>query len=122
MCAALIKFLLQLGVLHRVRVMLRLWALKKRPPLRHTRKAHSTVSRNAADTSLVAASEPPAKWTPNSVRTGLIARKRGVTAMWDDHGVRFPITVLQVSTDTLFYHGSESSDVWKLVGELSSDS
>ncbi|KAI7879662.1 translation protein [Lichtheimia hyalospora FSU 10163] len=54
----------------------------------HTTKAtqQATPTDNASSSS----------WTPQSIRTGVIARKKGMTSMWDDKGVRMPITVLQL--------------------------
>ncbi|KAI8980495.1 translation protein [Pilobolus umbonatus] len=37
-----------------------------------------------------------AVWSADSIRTGVIARKKGMTSVWDETGVRLPVTVLQL--------------------------
>ena len=37
-----------------------------------------------------------AQWTTDSVRTGVIAKKKGMTSVWSETGIRMPVTVLQV--------------------------
>lgn len=50
-----------------------------------------------ASTSTAASTSAAGKWTPYTQRTGLIAKKRGMTGLWDRDGRRWPVTVLQVS-------------------------
>lgn len=47
-------------------------------------------------TTSVTCQAAPVEWKIDSVRTGVIARKKGMTALWTESGVRIPVTVLQV--------------------------
>ncbi|KAN0112124.1 Translation protein, beta-barrel-containing domain containing protein [Russula decolorans] len=70
--------------------MFRVWSIARRSPLCTSRTAHQSAVAHAEVESTIP------KWTPMSLRTGVIARKRGMTAMWDEHGARFPVTILQL--------------------------
>ncbi|KAA1071632.1 54S ribosomal protein L9, mitochondrial [Puccinia graminis f. sp. tritici] len=47
-------------------------------------------------TSITELINPPQKpWMPGLRRTGVLARKRGMTSFWDSDGIRIPVTVLE---------------------------
>ncbi|KAF8163386.1 translation protein [Crassisporium funariophilum] len=87
--------------------------------VRHLHSSIAVCSSAAAPSSTSSTTPSPTtspKWSPDSIRTGLIARKRGMTAIWNDQGVRVPVTVLQLENcqvtaniktarrDHTFYH------------------
>ncbi|ORE11277.1 translation protein [Rhizopus microsporus var. microsporus] len=52
-------------------------------------------------TTSVTCQAAPVEWKIDSVRTGVIARKKGMTALWTESGVRIPVTVLQLEDNVV---------------------
>ncbi|TYJ57786.1 50S ribosomal protein L3 [Cryptococcus floricola] len=64
----------------------------------------ATAAEQASSSTAPPAPSPPNKWSPHTLRTGLIARKRGMTAIWDADGRRHPVTILQVDSNHVLRH------------------
>lgn len=57
----------------------------------------AAVGEPSSSTDLVASTAlTMRKWSQNTQRTGVLARKQGMTCLWDADGIRVPVTVLHV--------------------------
>ncbi|GAA6026724.1 hypothetical protein JCM8097_005816 [Rhodosporidiobolus ruineniae] len=66
--------------------------------------SQATIRASVVRTLATAAAPPPASspaqanWTPTTRRTGVLARKHGMTCLWHEDGSRIPVTVLQLDS------------------------
>ncbi|KAA1067137.1 54S ribosomal protein L9, mitochondrial [Puccinia graminis f. sp. tritici] len=62
-------------------------------------------------TSITELINPPQKpWMPGLRRTGVLARKRGMTSFWDSDGIRIPVTVLELEDVQVVGHKYKERD------------
>lgn len=75
---------------------------KKKSPKRYIRPIGRFLDKHAINNKIRAyiesqkPKEPQPEWTHDSVRVGVIGVKKGMTAIWDEWGVRHPVTVVEV--------------------------
>lgn len=58
--------------------------------------ASTSTSPSTSPSAETSSSSSPAAFSPFTRRCGLVARKRGMTTLWDQDGKQWPVTVLQV--------------------------
>ncbi|KAG9300689.1 hypothetical protein G9A89_023487 [Geosiphon pyriformis] len=54
--------------------------------------------------------EPVPQWTPQSIRLGALARKQGMTSLWNEWGVLIPCTVLKLENCQVIQNVIHHSD------------
>lgn len=79
------------SIMHSITTALRTLSLTSRRSIT-TSATRWQEQATAAETAAAA----PTAWTPQTQRTGVLARKLGMTALWQE-GIRVPVTVLHVS-------------------------
>ncbi|KAH9465494.1 hypothetical protein MJO28_007257 [Puccinia striiformis f. sp. tritici] len=67
-----------------------------------------TLSEPTSTTDLI--SPPQKPWIPGLRRTGVLARKRGMTSYWDADGIRIPVTVLELEDVQVVGHKYKERD------------
>ncbi|KAI8910434.1 translation protein [Gorgonomyces haynaldii] len=63
---------------------------------RFWRRLSTLVERQEFPSISSGAERQQVKWTPKSVRTGLLGQKKGMTTIWDEFGQMTPVTILQI--------------------------
>jgi large subunit ribosomal protein L3 len=66
--------------------------------------ASAPAAASAAAPAAEASTSTSSAWTPFTQRTGIVAKKRGMTALWDADGRRWPVTVLQLDAVQVVRH------------------
>ncbi|GAA5992403.1 hypothetical protein JCM11641_002735 [Rhodosporidiobolus odoratus] len=65
----------------------------------------ASVVRTLATAASSSSASTPSQWTPSTKRTGVLARKHGMTCLWHEDGTRIPVTVLEAH---IYHAGRET--------------
>jgi len=81
------------------------------PSLQATAAATPSSETTTPPTSITELIHPPQQaWIPGIRRTGVLARKRGMSSFWDADGIRIPVTVLELEDVQVVGHKYKERD------------